>query len=117
MREPTHAFSSSLFVLVPAVANPERTAVRRACRAPVSGANHNSAWEKRQRCPKFLITVRPPTFIPQSLIPAVWSWSEPSKRPDWEMAVNVDMIMNMEILLWAAENGGSSEEYQTAAEE
>lgn len=32
------------------------------------------------------------------------------------MAVNVDMIMNMEILLWAAENGGSSEDYQTAAE-
>ncbi|CAN0270372.1 unnamed protein product, partial [Laminaria digitata] len=40
-------------------------------------------------------------------IPAFWSWSEPSSRPEWLRAVNVDMIMNMEIMLWASVNGGS----------
>eukprot|EP00904_Undaria_pinnatifida_P003723 jgi/Undpi1/13351/HiC_scaffold_8.g03010.m1 len=39
-------------------------------------------------------------------IPAFWSWSEPSSRPEWLQAVNVDMIMNMEIMLWASANGG-----------
>ena len=48
-------------------------------------------------------------LIFQSNIPAFWSWENPSRRPEWEMAVNVDMIMNMEIMLWAAENGGSQE--------
>lgn len=40
-------------------------------------------------------------------IPAFWSWSEPSSRPEWLRAVNVDMIMNMEIMLWASVNGGN----------
>ncbi|CAN0410370.1 unnamed protein product, partial [Ascophyllum nodosum] len=39
-------------------------------------------------------------------IPAFWSWENPSSRPEWERAVNVDMIMNMEIMLWASVNGG-----------
>ncbi|CAM9689075.1 unnamed protein product, partial [Pylaiella littoralis] len=39
-------------------------------------------------------------------IPAYWSWENPSQRPEWERAVNVDMIMNMEIMLWAHVNGG-----------
>ena len=38
----------------------------------------------------------------QDNIPAFWSWFEPSRRPDWKRAVNVDMIMNMEIMLWAS---------------
>ncbi|CAM9499460.1 unnamed protein product, partial [Sphacelaria rigidula] len=39
-------------------------------------------------------------------IPAYWSWANPSRRPDWDRAVNVDMMMNMEIMLWSAQNGG-----------
>ncbi|CAM9347687.1 unnamed protein product, partial [Hapterophycus canaliculatus] len=37
-----------------------------------------------------------------------WSWENPTKEPQWERAVNVDMIMNMEIMLWAAVNGGNA---------
>ncbi|CAN0369326.1 unnamed protein product [Ectocarpus sp. 6 AP-2014] len=48
-------------------------------------------------------------------IPAFWSWANPTKEPQWERAVNVDMIMNMEIMLWAAVNGGDAE-YSDAAE-
>ncbi|CAM9967440.1 unnamed protein product [Ectocarpus sp. 12 AP-2014] len=44
-----------------------------------------------------------------SNIPAFWSWKNPSKEPQWERAVNVDMIMNMEIMLWAANNGGDTD--------
>ncbi|CAN0005306.1 unnamed protein product [Pylaiella littoralis] len=43
-----------------------------------------------------------------SNIPAFWSWKNPSSRPEWNQAVNVDMIMNMEIMLWAAVNGGDA---------
>ncbi|CAM9507739.1 unnamed protein product [Ectocarpus fasciculatus] len=50
-----------------------------------------------------------------SNIPAFWSWANPSSEPQWERAVNVDMIMNMEIMLWAAVNGGSAE-YSDAVE-
>lgn len=42
----------------------------------------------------------------QGNIPAFWSWENPKLRPDWDRAVNVDMIMNMEIMLWAKVNGG-----------
>lgn len=45
-------------------------------------------------------------FCIQENIPAFWSWESPSRRPEWEMAVNVDMMMNMEIMLWASANGG-----------
>lgn len=51
----------------------------------------------------------------QSNIPAFWSWENPTKEPQWERAVNVDMIMNMEIMLWAAVNGGSAD-YNDAVE-
>ena len=47
-------------------------------------------------------------FSRQENIGAFWSWENPTKRPDWDRAVNVDMIMNMEIMLWAAVNGGDS---------
>ncbi|CBJ33670.1 Unsaturated glucuronyl hydrolase, family GH88 [Ectocarpus siliculosus] len=50
-----------------------------------------------------------------SNIPAFWSWANPKSEPQWERAVNVDMIMNMEIMLWAAVNGGDAE-YSDAAE-
>ncbi|CAM9607443.1 unnamed protein product [Ectocarpus sp. 8 AP-2014] len=50
-----------------------------------------------------------------SNIPAFWSWANPTKEPQWERAVNVDMIMNMEIMLWAAVNGGDAE-YSDAVE-
>eukprot|EP00903_Cladosiphon_okamuranus_P010054 g9531.t2 len=39
-------------------------------------------------------------------IPAFWSWANPTDRREWDRAVNVDMIMNMEIMLWAKGNGG-----------
>ena len=51
----------------------------------------------------------------QSNIPAFWSWNEPSQRPEWERAVNVDMMMNMEVMLWAWLNGGEAE-YEPAVE-
>ncbi|CAN0068653.1 unnamed protein product, partial [Hapterophycus canaliculatus] len=41
-------------------------------------------------------------------IPAFWSWANPSDRPEWDRAVNVDMIMNMEIMLWSGANGGEN---------
>ncbi|CBJ31655.1 Unsaturated glucuronyl hydrolase, family GH88 [Ectocarpus siliculosus] len=50
-----------------------------------------------------------------SNIPAFWSWANPKSEPQWERAVNVDMIMNMEIMLWAAVNDGDAE-YSDAAE-
>ncbi|CAM9200961.1 unnamed protein product [Ectocarpus sp. 4 AP-2014] len=50
-----------------------------------------------------------------SNIPAFWSWENPANEPQWERAVNVDMIMNMEIMLWAAVNGGDAE-YSDAVE-
>ncbi|CAM9878385.1 unnamed protein product [Ectocarpus sp. 12 AP-2014] len=50
-----------------------------------------------------------------SNIPAFWSWANPTSEPQWERAVNVDMIMNMEIMLWAAVNGGDAE-YSDAVE-
>ncbi|CAN0124698.1 unnamed protein product [Scytosiphon promiscuus] len=43
-----------------------------------------------------------------SNIPAFWSWENPTQEPQWERAVNVDMIMNMEIMLWASVNGGNA---------
>ena len=54
-------------------------------------------------------------FFMQENIPAYWSWANPSRRPDWDRAVNVDMMMNMEIMLWSAENGGD-EAWSEAAE-
>ncbi|CAM9827827.1 unnamed protein product [Ectocarpus sp. 4 AP-2014] len=45
-------------------------------------------------------------------IPAYWSWENPSRRPDWDRAVNVDMMMNLEILLWAGLNGGEDHELE-----
>eukprot|EP00752_Nemacystus_decipiens_P001630 g1585.t2 len=48
-------------------------------------------------------------FRYENNIPAFWSWENPSRRPEWERAVNIDMIMNMEIMLWAAENGGDAD--------
>ncbi|CAN0163453.1 unnamed protein product [Ectocarpus fasciculatus] len=48
-------------------------------------------------------------------IPAFWSWANPSKEPQWERAVNVDMIMNTEIVLWAAVNGGNANYSDAAA--
>lgn len=56
------------------------------------------------------------TLFLQSNIPAFWSWSEPSQRPEWERAVNVDMMMNMEVMLWAWLNGGETK-YESAVEE
>eukprot|EP00752_Nemacystus_decipiens_P012850 g11377.t1 len=50
-------------------------------------------------------------------IPAFWSWANPSRRPDWERAVNIDMIMNMEIVLWANENGADDSDYYCGAVE
>ena len=50
-------------------------------------------------------------LVPCSLqdnIPAFWSWTNPGCVPAWERAVNIDMIMNMEIMLWAAANGVDS---------
>eukprot|EP00752_Nemacystus_decipiens_P008973 g8011.t1 len=47
-------------------------------------------------------------------IPAFWSWENPSRRPEWDRAVNVDMIMNMEIMLWAKLHGG--EDYDADVE-
>ncbi|CAM9325685.1 unnamed protein product [Ascophyllum nodosum] len=50
-------------------------------------------------------------------IPAFWSWTNLSNRPEWERAVNIDMMMNMEILLWANENGESeADSYATKVE-
>ncbi|CAN0049035.1 unnamed protein product, partial [Choristocarpus tenellus] len=40
-------------------------------------------------------------------IGAYWSWNSPSRRPEWERAVNVDMLLNLEIGLWASANGGN----------
>ena len=51
----------------------------------------------------------PPTLARQDNIQAFWSWEEPGCMPDWDRAVNIDMIMNMEIMLWAAANGGNSD--------
>ena len=52
----------------------------------------------------------------QSNIPAFWSWNEPARRPYWKRAVNVDMMMNMEVMLWAWLNGGEAK-YEAAVEE
>ena len=52
----------------------------------------------------------------QANIPAFWSWENPSSRPEWERAVNVDMIMNMEIMLWASVNGGDPTYAENVAE-
>eukprot|EP00752_Nemacystus_decipiens_P001632 g1587.t1 len=48
-------------------------------------------------------------------IPAFWSWANPSRRPEWERAVNIDMIMNMEIMLWATENEADDSDYYREA--
>lgn len=69
-----------------------------------------SIWA--QKCNPYsamtLCRCKPPRIVPaQAKIPAFWSWANPSSRPEWERAVNVDMMMNMEIMLWAAENGGN----------
>lgn len=61
------------------------------------------------------LIAHPPPLSFQSNIPAFWSWANPSSEPQWERAVNVDMIMNMEIMLWAAVNGGDAE-YSDAVE-
>lgn len=45
-------------------------------------------------------------FDIQEIVPAFLTWENPSRRPDWYLAVNVDMIMNMEILAWSTLNGG-----------
>ncbi|CAM9161445.1 unnamed protein product [Laminaria digitata] len=55
-------------------------------------------------------------FRYQSNIPAFWSWDGPSRRPEWERAVNVDMMMNMEVMLWSWLNGGDAK-YEAAVEE
>lgn len=46
--------------------------------------------------------------VVQANIPAFWSWANPNDRPEWDRAVNVDMIMNMEIMLWSGANGGGN---------
>ncbi|CAN0023241.1 unnamed protein product [Pylaiella littoralis] len=39
-------------------------------------------------------------------IKAYWTWKNPSRRKEWDLTMNVDMIMNMEIMAWASLNGG-----------
>ncbi|CAM9308936.1 unnamed protein product, partial [Discosporangium mesarthrocarpum] len=47
-------------------------------------------------------------------IGAFWSWTEPKSRPEWKRAVNVDMLMNLEIMLWASTHGGKDFHYDAA---
>ena len=65
----------------------------------------------------FAVCFAPCLWRRQADIPAFWSWTNLSNRPEWERAVNIDMMMNMEILLWANENGESeADSYATKVE-